>query len=776
MRILYVEDNPVDIDLTLRHLKKKASEMEVRIARSQTEALNILRNPEVSKYDLVLTDMNLGDGDGIAILSHIRGHSIPVSVVLLTGQGDEESAVSALKAGADDYIVKRSGYLENLPSLLENARVSYRRGEDRKVSKLKVLYVEHNPADIDLTERHLRKHAPHIHLTIISKVAQFHDLLDDSNRLSDYDVFLLDYRLPRENALEILKKLRSSPFLNVPVILITGKGDEEIAVKALKMGAFDYLTKDRGYLFKLPSVIENAYYNMRLTREHEALLESENRYRSLFENNHVVMLLVDPENGDIIDANPAAARFYGWSQTELKNRNVIDINTLSPDDIQKEMQAAVKQDRNYFIFKHRRSDGSIRDVEVYSGPIAVSGRSLLYSIVYDITQRIQYQREKEKLQAQLMQTQKMEAIGQLAGGIAHDFNNILASIIGYTELALDDVEKGSNAEDSLQEIYTAGIRATALVKQILAFARQSDEAVEPIKLGEIVEEALRFIRSSIPTSIRIEQNIDCDSMVMGNATRFHQILMNLCTNASQAMDADGGVLGVTLRNTFMDAGPFRDELNLKPGNHIELKVSDTGVGISPEIMGSIFEPYFTTKGPGEGTGMGLALTHGIVESCGGKIIADSEKGKGTVFTVYFPITDGCEDLGPLQEGDLPSGTERILFVDDESSIARMGAEILGRLGYAVTTSTSSEEALTIFRMDPGRFDLVITDMTMPKMTGDKLAQEMMNIRPDIPVILCTGYSKKVCHEDISKIGIRAFVYKPITRVDLARTVRKTLNQ
>ena len=776
MKILYVEDNPVDIDLTLHHLKKNAPQMVVVTATSQAEALKIIKAPDFSEYDLVLTDMHLQDGDGIAILAHIRSHSIPVAVVLLTGQGDEDSAVAALKAGADDYMVKKRGYLDNLPRVFENALTSYRESKDRNGHALKVLYVEHNEPDVELTRIHFEKHAAHIRLDVIYRVSEFCEILNNTDHLASYDVWLLDYRLPQENALEILKKIRLSAYRKIPVILVTGKGDEEIAVKALKLGAFDYVTKNQGYLFKLPSVIENAHYSRRLEREHEALIETEKRYRSLFENSPMTMLLIDPASGDIVDANLAAVRFYGWSREELIAKKIDEINILTPEEIQEEMRAAAKENRNHFLFKHQRSDGTICDVEVYSGPIEVGSRSLLHSMVYDITQRIKMMEEKEKLQKQLIQGQKMEAIGQLAGGIAHDFNNILSAVIGYTELTLDDVERGSIIERNLQEVYTAGKRAKDLIRQILAFARQSEEETRPIQVDAIAEEVLKFIRSSIPATIEIRKNMESDSLIMGNATQVHQVLMNLCTNAAHAMEDEGGILEVSLKDVTINGSIGVQDLGLKPGNYIEIKVSDTGTGISPDILDSIFNPYFTTKGPGEGTGMGLSVVHGIIDNYGGNISVDSTLGKGTVFTIHLPVTLKQEKHRPYQSEDLPAGTERILFVDDELTIAEMGSQTLESLGYSVTARTSSLEALELVRSKPSEFDLIITDMTMPNMTGDKLAVELMKIRPDIPVILCTGYSKKISEKSAIDIGIKAFVYKPVVKADLAKTVRKVLNE
>lgn len=367
---------------------------------------------------------------------------------------------------------------------------------------------------------------------------------------------------------------------------------------------------------------------------------------------------------------------------------------------------------------------------------SINGQSpSIVGVTRDITKR-------KFLESQLRQAHKMEAIGTLAGGIAHDFNNILAPVIGYTELALDEIEKGTPLEEYLQEIYTAGKRAKELVKQILIFARQTDGESKPTRVGSIAKEALKLLRSSIPATIDIRHNIESDSLVMGNATEIHQIFMNLCTNAAHAMENNGGVLEVGLTDVTLGTDFTGSRTDLEPGDYLKLVVSDTGTGIPSAVIDSIFEPYFTTKAPNEGTGIGLSTVHGIVKNYGGEIEVESESGKGTVFTLYLPVTKKYSQDRSYEKETLPSGTERILFVDDELPIARMGSQILDRLGYTVTIRTSSIEALELFRSRPGDFDLVISDTTMPNMTGDRLADELLKIRPDIPIILCTGYSKK----------------------------------
>ncbi|MDA8141092.1 MAG: ATP-binding protein, partial [Desulfobacteraceae bacterium] len=314
------------------------------------------------------------------------------------------------------------------------------------------------------------------------------------------------------------------------------------------------------------------------------------------------------------------------------------------------------------------------------------------------------------------------------------------------------------------------------VRQILTFARQAEEKVEPIIVSPIVKEALKLIRSSIPSTVEIQSKISSHSMILGNPTQVHQIIMNLCTNAAQAMDKSGGILAVDLTDTYL--GPEFCELpaELPAGEYLMLSVADTGCGISPEIIHAIFEPYFTTKPPGEGTGMGLSVVQGIVENYGGKITVQSKLGRGSTFTVYLPIARR-ENSPPSRAAanSLPAGNEHILFVDDEPTLVKMAGRMLQRLGYRATLQTSSLEALNLFHAKPDDFDLVITDLTMPQMTGDLLASELMRIRPEIPVMVCTGYSKKMNEELAAEIGIKAFIFKPIEKSEMAKTIRKVLD-
>ena len=322
----------------------------------------------------------------------------------------------------------------------------------------------------------------------------------------------------------------------------------------------------------------------------------------------------------------------------------------------------------------------------------------------------------------------------------------------------------------------AGERAKDLVKQILTFSRQALQERKPIQIKPIVEEALNFLRASLPTTIEIQQNIQNDALVMADPTQIHQLIMNLCTNAENAMREKGGVLGVNLANVKLCTDFTADHPEIKPGTYLELTVSDTGHGIPANILDRIFDPFFTTKETGEGTGMGLSVVHGIVKSYDGAITASSDPGKGSAFRVYLPVLDRQLEPHATAEESIPTGTERILFVDDEPALVNIGKQTLETLGYDVQTRTSSIEALELFKTQRDRFDLVITDMTMPNMTGEDLAQELMRIKPSIPIILCTGFSTKIDDRKAGAMGIRAFVLKPMVIREIASTIRKVLDQ
>ncbi len=403
----------------------------------------------------------------------------------------------------------------------------------------------------------------------------------------------------------------------------------------------------------------------------------------------------------------------------------------------------------------------------------------IFMILHDLSNSRREQREKEKLEAQLRQAQKMEAIGTLAGGIAHDFNNILAAIMGYAEMAEEEIPVDNPARSDLEKVLRASRRARDLVRHILTFSRQSEREMGPIQPYLIVNEALKLLRASIPTTIEINQKLDKYSgFVIADPTQIHQVIMNLCTNAVHAMEDTGGLLEVILDSVALAEDDLKDDLiEARPGSYVKLTVSDTGQGIAPENLDKIFDPYFSTKETGKGTGMGLAVVHGIVQSHGGVITVDSRPGKGATFTIFFPKAKQAAIIEDSDNSICLSGDgTHILFVDDEELIVNISRKILEHLSYKVTVKSSSKEALDAFKEAPDKFDLVITDQTMPHMTGIELAREILAVRPKMPIILCTGYSELVNRDSVKKTGIAEFLMKPIGKKEFAEAIHNVLRK
>jgi CheY-like chemotaxis protein/two-component sensor histidine kinase len=373
----------------------------------------------------------------------------------------------------------------------------------------------------------------------------------------------------------------------------------------------------------------------------------------------------------------------------------------------------------------------------------------------------------------------MEAIGTLAGGIAHDFNNILAAMQGYAELTLDDLPEDSPVRGNLEQIMSCTNRATKLVKQILTFSRkdQKEQEKEPLQISSIVKEVLSMLRPSLPATIQICRKIHAESStVLADPTQIHQVLLNLCTNASHAMREKGGLLEVSLTDVNFESETRIGDEFIDQGSYVKLSVRDSGCGMEKEIIERIFEPFFTTKSVDEGTGLGLSVVHGIIKSHDGAITVTSTPGEGTVFDIYLPRIEGGEALEPQSPKSAPREKDVILLVDDEEMMVDVTGRILERLGFDVVAKTSSIDALETFQEDPNQFDLVITDQVMPNMTGTELARNLISIRPDIPVIICSGFPENICHEELSDIGVKEFVMKPISIQKIAAIVQKVLDE
>lgn len=406
----------------------------------------------------------------------------------------------------------------------------------------------------------------------------------------------------------------------------------------------------------------------------------------------------------------------------------------------------------------------------------IDGRMVRLQIATDITQLKELQKQQLEAEARMREAQKMESIGTLAGGIAHDFNNILSPIIGLSDLLIEDLPPGSTQHENAAEILRAGRRGRDLVRQILSFGRKYKHQKAPLEIQHVVKEVLKLIRSTIPSDIDITSDIQKNcGMVMADPTQMHQIVMNLLTNAYHAVEPAAGGISVSLRETRV-GNPQFSEIGLEPGRYAVLSVSDTGCGIGKEFLDKIFEPYFTTKKEGKGTGLGLSVVYGIVKDHGGDIKVNSEVGKGTVFNVYLPlIARRNKSVLRKEETQAATGDERILLIDDETSITRLVTQMLERLGYTVTAFNRSTDALKTFEADPHAFDLVITDMAMPVMTGDRLSREMLQLRPDLPIIMCTGFSSRISEKEAKAMGIKGYMMKPPVRSEITRLIRSVLD-
>jgi len=507
-----------------------------------------------------------------------------------------------------------------------------------------------------------------------------------------------------------------------------------------------------------------------------ALRKSELNYRELVQNANSIIMRMDTEDR-VIFFNQYAQDFFGYTEADILGKNVV--GTIVP---QKDRSGSDLRQMINDIGAHPERYVSNENENIRNNGERVRV-AWMNKAIYDDESRVKEilcvgidVTKKWQLENRLAQAQKMEAIGTLAGGIAHDFNNILSAIMGYTELSLMDIPPDSAMRKNLKQVLKAGGRAKELVQQILTFSRQRERDMQPIKINLIVNEALKLLRASLPSTIQINNNISSNRAIMSDSTNIHQVIMNLCTNASHAMQEKGGLLEVSLADVDNDTDFVKNHPGLNPGKFVRLTVSDTGHGMSPVVLERIFDPFFSTKRKGEGTGMGLSVVHGIVKSHGGTLTVDSTPGRGAVFNAFFPAVES----GWVPENEnadlMATGVENILFVDDEAFQADIAKKMLSRLGYDLTCCTSSVEALDLFSQSPEAYDLVITDMTMPHMTGEVLARKLIAIRPDIAIIVCTGYSDRINSEIAREIGIRELVMKPVVMKDIANSIRRILDE
>jgi len=504
-------------------------------------------------------------------------------------------------------------------------------------------------------------------------------------------------------------------------------------------------------------------------RAKEALKASEERLRSFFEHAPIGVVILAPGN-QILSTNPFFCRIMGATPDELETLSLNEI--VEPGDLARlraefaDSGEAVRQ----FELPLRRQDGTRVSTRVVASQVRDKKGEVRFAVVMveDITDRL-------ALEEKLRHAHKMEAVGTLAAGIAHDFNNTLGIILGNAELAMDEIPDWSQARDCLRDVRDAALRAREIVRQILTFGRKVESDVRPVSMTTAVADALRVVRSTIPAEVRVVEKLDVqEDVVDADPAQIIQVVQNLCANAVEAMGEGGGILTVGLERVELNAVSAESYPDLSAGAYVALTIDDTGQGIAPEIRDRIFDPYFSTHRRGPGTGMGLAVVHGIITAAGGGINVDSLPDKGTRFSILLPVS---KRLAPREEPPASlqaRGGESILLIDDEPFLAKMGKRMLEPLGYHVDARTDPMEALELFRRAPEKIDLVITDMSMPELRGDHLAVEMMGIRPDIPIILCTGHSEVMDEEKALAMGIRAYLLKPYERDALAAVVKRVL--
>ena len=553
-------------------------------------------------------------------------------------------------------------------------------------------------------------------------------------------------------------------FISIPVFM----GDRIVAIAALANKATEYEPSD---ISQIRLFMEGLWQIM----QRKNIEQQRARLEAAIGQANDIIVITDPD-ARIVYVNPAFERTTGYRSDDVAGQTPALLKSGAHDTRfyarlwETISSGAVWQGE----FINRKKDGSTYHEQAAISPVKDHEGLITHYVAVkrDITADIQ-------LREQVEQSQKMEAIGTLAGGIAHDFNNILSGIVGFIEISRDNIADGLPVTDELTDIMQLAQRAKELTRQILTFSRKSSADIRPLRIPPILEECLKMLRATLPATIEIQQKIaaDCGG-VLAHPVQMQQLIMNLCTNAADEMRACGGVMTVTLTETSVKEEMHSYDFTISPGSYLSLSVGDTGAGIRPEHIKRIFDPFFTTKEPEQGTGMGLSVVHGIVRNHGGAVTVDSAPGRGTVFTVLLPLVETTpatnQDI-PTETPRLPGGSERILFVDDEEMIVRAGQRLLARMGYTVTAVHTPAEALALVKNNPRAYDLVITDQTMPKMTGFQLAEEVMRLRPDMPVILCTGHSETVTPHDATHAGIRAFLMKPLQKAQLAEKIRQVLD-
>jgi signal transduction histidine kinase len=643
-------------------------------------------------------------------------------------------------------------------------------------SQLRILYLEDDPRDAEIVQIMLETEGFACHVTRVDTQVDFCASLERHC----FNLILADYTLPSFDGISALK-IAAQKRPEVPFIFVAGTLGEEVAIEALTIGATDYVLKTR--LSRLvPSVIRalrEATEKADRKRAEESLRRSETYLAEAQRLSSTGSFGWNVSSGEIFWSEETF-RIFEFDRAITPTVDLVIRERIHPEDVpgyRQVVERAAHGRQDYIHeFRLRMPDGRVKHLHVVAHAIRTeTGDVDFVGAVKDVTEQKWAQTERERLEQRLRQAAKMEAVGRLAGGIAHDFNNILGAILGYAELAQNNLTEGGAVRRHIDQVMQAGARGKSLVDRILAFSRSKVVERVPVQVQLVVEETLELLAASLPADVHLERRLDAaDTAVVGDATQLHQVVMNLCTNAMHAMER-GGVLTVVLERVAVGERRLLSHGTLCTGSYARFSVSDTGSGIPPAVLERMFDPFFTTKRVGDGTGLGLALVHGIVADFGGVIDVTSQVDMGTTFTIWLPDAGRMPRLVAESAGDLPRGNgETVMIVDDERVLVALAEETLSELGYEPVGFDSSIAALQAFRVEPKRFDLVLTDETMPDLTGTELAREIRQLRPDISIILMSGYSGAQLNERAQAVGIIDVLHKPLIRRDIAEPVARAL--
>jgi PAS domain S-box-containing protein len=751
VKILLVEDNPDHAELIKRAFEPFPETHQLSHVCFLEQAKDRLCS---LKPDLIIADYQLPDGEGTDLI-HLGGDDHPLPIILLTDNGDETLGVSSIKSGILDYIVKSPETFQSLPRIANRAIRQWR------------TICEHRQAANSLREsqeklRTVLAHAPVILWTVnrsgLVTYWEGRQYLDNATHLHDmvgrsvYDIF--------DQYQEIINHFQRA-FAGEAFTAQEYMGDRIFETR------YQPVVDDKGQPSEIIGVSTD------ITDREKATQELQRLYAAIEQSDDEI--IITNTAGIIKYVNPAYERNMGYKRSWCIGKHVKSLSRSQQEGTPYEdLRLALDKGQSWKgRIADTKKDGTLYYSDAIISPIHdMTGINSGYVwIKRDLTNRL-------ALEKQLIQMQKMEAIGTLANGIAHDFNNILGAIVGYSEVALMATEKDSDLRGYLQRVLQASERAGQLTKQILTFSRQTLGEKIAVQAYHIAREVLQLIRAAIPSNIEIKTDLWSKACVFADPTQLHQILMNLCSNASQAMQPAGGILTIRLHEVSCGTEKVAPFPNTVPGDYLRISVIDTGPGIAPALLDRIFDPFFTTKPPGMGTGLGLSVVNNIVTSYCGFIELDSQVGKGTEFHVYLPICE--EEEEPVAEApqieSVPGGSERILVVDDEPFLTDITEQMLTGLGYRTSTSNDPVSALQMIQKTPDVFDLVITDLTMPHLTGDLLAEEICKIRSDLPIIICTGMSEQLTQKRLKQLGIRSVILKPMVLNQLAKAIRDALEK